>query len=258
MPELIARPITSYHLAREIALEHPHAKAVPRSIKYCIAGYLDGRLAGFAGWGYGVMPRVHPRRLFGEAGRLSDYLELTRFFVYDWCPPNTASRFLSATHRIIKRWAPHVKWLFTYAAAFLGLVGTIYQAANYEYIGRFPCKSFIYIPGIGLIHSVSLWHRYGKQIGGASGASLRRIRQIFPDARRWCGYNFAYIYWLCDKREKERLMQHARFAVQPYPTKDDVEIWLDDGEGNRERVSVEFARTVNIVPLPSAGVRAGD
>jgi hypothetical protein len=250
----IVRPVDR-PTARRWCADHPHAGTLPNSSRYYLAAYLNGRPAGLAVWGWGIRPRETPVHLFGEAGRIEDYLELCRFFVYDWCPANTASRFLGVSHRLLHRYAPQVKWLYTYAAGFQGLVGTIYQAANYEYIGRVLCKAFTYVPGRGLVHNISLFHRYG-HICGSNDKSLREFQRFIPEARRWCGYNFRYIFWLCDRAERARLLSHATFTTgAPYPTTDDVEVWLENIDGTRVDVSPALAKSVPIVKLRSA--RAG-
>lgn len=230
--------------AREICAGHPHAGTLPNSSKYYMMGYLYNRPVGLAVWGYGIVPKGTPKHLFGDAGNVNDYLELCRFFVYDWCPPNTASQFLAATHRIIKKHAPQIKWLYTYAAGFQGMVGYIYKATGYDYIGRTLCQAFMYIPGVGLIHSIAQWHRWGKQ-------GLKHLKGIFPDAKIWCGYNFRYIFWLCDKKEKAELIRYARFGIQPYPTEEDIEIWTEDVHGKKTPINPAFAKTVPIVKLRS-------
>lgn len=236
--------------------QHPHAQTLPNSSKYYMVAYIDGRVAGLAVWGYGQNPRRTPHHLFGDASSIGEFLELCRFFVYDWCPPNTASRFLAVTHRIVKKHVSRVKWLYTYAAGFQGLIGTIYQAANYDYIGKQLCNSFVYIPGRGLVHNVSLWDRFGT-ISGSNDGSLRRLQTFAPNARRWCGYNFRYIYWTCSKSEKRRLMASARFQVQPYPNADDLQIWLENVGGEKQRLTPAFAKSVPIVKLKTNRARAG-
>jgi hypothetical protein len=213
-----------------------------------MAAYINDRPAGLAVWGWGIMPRATPKHLFGDAGKIEDYLELCRYFVYDWCPKFTASKFLSITHRMIKRYAPWIKWLYTYAAGFQGMIGGIYKATNYEYIGKVLCNSFIYIPGKGMVHNIPLWHRYGN-IGGSHNTGLREFQKFVPNARRWCGYNFRYIYWLCDQKEKLQLMENARFEIQPYPTMENIEIWLEDTDNSKTPLTPSFAKSVPIIKL---------
>jgi hypothetical protein len=244
--DFVVRPV-GRKKARELCADHPHAGTLPNSSKYYMVLSINGREAGLAVWGYGFRPTGTPNKLFGESGRVEDYLELCRFFVYDWCPPNTASRFLATTHRLLKRYTD-VKWLYTYAAGFQGLIGTIYQAANYDYIGRHLCDTFYYIPGTGLVHAIAVWHRYGN-IGPPIDKNLVKLRKFVPEVYRWCGWNFRYIYWLCSKRERRRLLAASSFEILPYPSTEDLEIWLEDERGVVRSVSPEEAKQVPIVKL---------
>lgn len=245
--KLVVRPITRTE-AKKWCEDHPHASSVPNSAKYYMAGYLNGKRCGLAVWGYGIVPRQTPTHLFGENGDIKDYLELCRFFVYDWCPKNTASRFLATTHRIIKKYRPEIKWLYTYAAGFQGLVGYIYKATGYDYIGKVEAGPFTYIPGKGLIHNISIWHRYGFAPSGSKG--LKRVSDIFGcEVKHLTGYNFRYIYWLCSKAEKAWLMTTANFEIQPYPSEDDMAVWTIDGHGNKETVPLSEAKQIPIIKL---------
>lgn len=232
--------------------EHPHAQTLPNSSLYYMRLDIDGKPAGLAAWGYGVTPAFTPKHLFGDAGRVEDYLELCRFFVFDWCPKNTASRFLSTTHRLLKKYVPRVKWLYTYAAGFQGLIGYIYQAAGYDYIGRQLTNAFLYIEGVGLVHRISLYERYHK-----GTTNPNEWQGIFPGSRQWCGYNFRYLYWLCDANEKTRLMQSANFEiVKPYPSETDLEMWLIGADGTKTPLTKEFAKSIPIVKLRTMRGRA--
>jgi len=247
MAQIIVRPLT-YQQALSICADHPHAPAVPKSAKYYIAGYLGKRLCGLAIWGWGIDPRKTPQHLFNNhITGIANYLELCRFFVYDWCPKNTASAFLCATHRILKKYCPQLDYLYTYAAGFQGLIGTIYQASNYKYIGAVPCTNFVYIPSVGLLHPIALWHRYNTP-------NLSFMQTIYPDAVLWRGYNFRYIYFLCNSHRYAELMRNANFQIiKKYPTQNDIRIWTVDGRGNKKQVNIDFAKTVPVVSLKARG-----
>ena len=80
----------------------------------------------------------------------------------------------------------------------------------------------------------------------------KHLGGIFKDAKEWKGYNFVYIYWLCSQKEKEELMKYATFEIyDKYPSKKDLEIWLEDENGTKEKLTEEFAKKVPIVKLPS-------
>ena len=235
---MLVRPVTKKE-AVEYCKKHPHAGSLPNSSKYFMAAFENKHFMGLAVWGWGIVPAQTPKKLFGE-GTTDEYLELNRFFVVDGSPPNYASKFLNTTARIIKKHDPKVKYLYTYAAGFQGLIGTIYQAAGYDFIGTIKC-TFPYIEGVGLVHPISLYHRYKK-------ISPKYLRTIFGDKYSvWNGLNFCYIKFICNNKEKERLMTKAKFAKQKYPTKADLKIWDIDGND----IDVELAKTVPMVKLKS-------
>lgn len=238
---MIVRPITKEQAVR-YCKKHPHAPSLPNSSKYFMAAYRDtGEFLGLAVWGWGIVPAQTPKKLFGDkAGGTDSYLELNRFFVVDDAPVNSASQFLNLSARLIKKHAPNIEWLYTYAAGFQGLVGTIYKAAGYEYLGTTEVK-FPYIKGIGMVHPISLYHRYKK-------TNPKYLKQIFGDKYSvWQGLNFCYIKFLCSKERRDELLSEGKVSVQQYPTKDDIRIW--DGDGND--IDIEFAKTIPIVKLKS-------
>ncbi len=251
-PSFIVRPIDRAQAGR-LCEAHPHARTLPKSGKFYMALHIGGRVAGLAVWGWGTNPKRTAAHLFGGSFGVANYLELCRFFVYDWCPKNTASKFLATTHRLIKRYAPQVDVLYTYAAGFQGMVGYIYQAAGYDYFGKLPCDGFLYIEGVGLVHYLSLWHRYHQPLGGGrwSPKVWDFVDATFPGGRQWCGCNFRYLYWLCDAARKAELRACSRLLRQPYPKECDLDIYLRDRHGNKEQLSAEFAKSVPIVKLRS-------
>lgn len=245
-------PITRT-VAAELCKYHPHAPSLPNSAKYYFALYINSIFRGLAVWGYGINPKQLPVTLFGKeySNNVADYLELCRFFVdNDNVPPNTASKFLSFTHRVLRKHSK-VKYLFTYAAGFQGLVGTIYKAAGYSHITPHETR-LIYIPEKKiLVHPISLWHRYAI-MRATSRQNLTEVRKIFPTALIWCGFNFRYLYFVCDEAEKERLLKTARFEFVPLPKKEDIKIWLEDEKGFLEPITdLDFAKAIPIVKLRS-------
>lgn len=235
---MIVKPITRKQ-AKDYCSKHPHASSLPNSSKYYMAAYEKGEFLGLAVWGWGVLPQATPKKLFGE-GTAKEYLELNRFFVTDKAPKNSPSQFLNICAKIIKKYAPHVKWLYTYAAGFQGLVGTIYKAAGYEYIGTQVCTVY-YLPTQGkMIHPMAVYHRYKK-------ARLADLKDIFGDCIEWSGYNFCYIKFICTAQERAEYIKKAKFQLEPYPTKADIKIWDNLGS----TIDIEVAKTIPLVKLPT-------
>lgn len=227
--------------AEKLCELHPHAPSLPRTSLHCYKLLVNGEFAGLAAWGYGNCPRHTAKRLFGSATEIGRYLELNRFFVVDGSAQHTASKFLATTHRMLKADAPNVECLFTYAAGFQGLIGTIYQAAGYRFVGTKETDAFLWVPDIGLLHRISLWHAYG--LGCSRSA---RWQEVYPGSRQWCGVNFEYVY---------QLRGRCPIPALPYPKKDQIRIWTIGPDGRRESMAPEVAKKVPIARLSYRDVR---
>jgi hypothetical protein len=244
--------------AVELCKKHPHAPSMPNSAKIYFALYVNKRFRGLAAWGYGIMPKQMPVTLFGKnySNNVSDYLELCRFFVdNDNVPQHSASKFLAITHRMLKK-NTNVKWLFTYAAGFQGLIGTIYKASGYQHITPHETR-LIYIPSQkALVHPISFWHRYSLPYRAQSKEGIKLVKEIYPGAQVWCGHNYRYLYFLCSAEEKSKLLETARFEFMPAPTKEDIKIWLEDENGFVEWITdMQLAQHTPIIKLKTGGSR---
>jgi len=51
-------------------------------------------------------------------------------------------------------------------------------------------------------------------------------------------------------------MQYANYKKQPYPTEKDIEIWVDEGSGEKEYLTKEYAKSIPIIRLKSNNKRA--
>src|SRR3972149_1837022 len=103
--DLLVRPCDR-RTAENLCLPYPTERTLPKSSKYHFTANINGRVVGFAAWGWGQNPRASIRALFGQ-GEPRDYLELCRFYLQDGTPPNAESQFLAQTIRLIFRYLPH-------------------------------------------------------------------------------------------------------------------------------------------------------
>lgn len=141
------------------------------------------------------------------------FLELNRLAFTDQLPPYSESRAISVAMRLIKRHAPHIQWVVSYADATQCGDGTIYRASGFSLIGIKKNNSMFRMPDGEVICSIvldpgfspasqgpnSAKVRYGKTGTQSSGAFLRE-RGIAPLP----GFQLKYIYFL-DKTARDRL-----------------------------------------------------
>lgn len=235
--EIIIRPLNRAQ-AKDYCLLHGHAPSMPNSSKYYFGGYINGKQIGLAVWGWGITPKKTVKKLFGlEDTKI--YLELNRFFLMEGTPEYAESKFLSLTHKILWKHLPRLQFLFTYAAGFQGMIGIIYKACSYDYIGKQITRAYHNIPGVGMVHDIALYHRYGENCHA-------KFKKNFPTAVRIFGYNFAYIKFR-DEKTKKQLMKTATFVIQKYPTTDEIKVWDETGRQYTE----EEARKLKAISLKS-------
>ncbi len=91
----------------------------------------DGTLCGCLVW-------KNPRTIAQNDGRT---LELSRFFLEDWCPANSESRLLGVAAKLLRRMFPWANRLLSYADPLRGHRGTIYKAAGWTMTGVTETKT---------------------------------------------------------------------------------------------------------------------
>ena len=141
--------------------------------------------------------------LFTEIG-WNEWIELHRLAFSDKLPRNSESRAISIAIKLLKKHAPHVKVLISYADGTQCGDGTIYRAAGFVLTGinrnnsmwRMPdgevCTNIIFDPGFQPNSGKnSMKAKYGKTGSEASVSFLKRI-----GAQKLQGFQLRYIYFI--------------------------------------------------------------
>jgi len=178
-------------------LAETHYIGRPGSTSIRLGLWLDGELSGVLT--YGTIPRPNSRAICGpeHAHRV---LELTRLGLYESAPPNSESRFISASFRYLAAHRPDIAILITYADGRHGHVGTIYQATNWLYTGA-STGDVVYLCDDGrILHPRTVgWHD-------------------LPSGR-WipAGNKYRYVYILGSATQRRMLRKSLRWPALPYP-----------------------------------------
>ena len=155
---------------------------------------------------FGVGPFNMPSLVAGATAH--ECLALTRLWLSDELPKNSASKVLGIVMRALRRHTS-VKFVVTYADPAQGHLGTIYQASGWLYTGLSEAMP-LYDIGDGKIrHSRSLSHAYGSHSLKhfiAHGVAVR----VVPQARKHRYVRFLAPCW----------RQRLRVSVLPYPKGD--------------------------------------
>jgi hypothetical protein len=150
----------------------------------------------------------------------NEFVELNRMALADDLPRNGESRALAVAMRLLRKHAPHVKWVVTFADATQCGDGTIYRAAGFVLTGVKRNTQIWEAPAGARFSRTSLTDGRSKQqqqravrlsrvtatkagnILETGGASMRSFKAAgfvpLP------GYQFRYVYFL-DRTARERL-----------------------------------------------------
>lgn len=111
---------------------HYSGKVVPNSTLH-FGAFLDGKLHGVMSFG----PSMDKSKLIGlvkETG-WNNFIELNRMAFDDYLPRNSESYCIGKAMRLIKKNAPHIKWVVSFADGCSCGDGTIYRASNFVLTG---------------------------------------------------------------------------------------------------------------------------
>jgi hypothetical protein len=186
--EIIVKVIPS-SVANEFVKKHHYSgKVVPNSILH-FGAFLDDKLHGVLSYGTSmdkrkILPLVQPS-LWNEV------LELNRMAFDDYLPKYSESRCIAISIRLIKKNAPHIKWILSYSDGTQCGDGTIYRASGFHLTGVKENKTILNWNG-KIIADKTLNNSNYKKIGMSAGEAKRQ------GAKPLNGFQLRYIY-LIDK-----------------------------------------------------------
>ena len=126
--DIILKPITSREANVFIKRVHYSGKVVNNS-QIHIGVFYNGKLEGAMQFG----PSLDKRKMVGlvEGTLWNEFVELNRMAFSDKLPRNSESRALSIAFKILRKFAPQLKWIVSFADATQCGDGTIYRASGF-------------------------------------------------------------------------------------------------------------------------------
>ena len=166
---------------------HYSGKVVNNSCLH-FGAFLDGKLHGVMSFG----PPTDKRKVLGlvEGTPWNGMLELNRMAFDDCLPRNSESRCISLAMKLLRKNAPHVKWVLSFADGCQCGDGTIYRASNFILTGIKQNNTLRRTENGEVIHSITAYHH------GTQGD--------FSKLPKVPGYQLRYIYFI-DKKWRKRL-----------------------------------------------------
>ncbi len=171
-----------------IRANHYSGKVVPNSQLHFGAFY-KGTLHGVMSFG----PSINKKGTINlvKDTRWNEFIELNRMALDDVLPRNSESRCIAISIKLIKKNAPHVKWIISFADATQCGDGTIYRASNFYIVGIAENTSLRINPETGTpMHIINAHHK-------------KIPSKIFNQWSALNGFQIKYIYFIDKKKIKD-------------------------------------------------------
>ena len=186
--EIIVKVIPSKIANDFVKKNHYSGKVVPNSTLHFVC-FLDDKLHGVMSYG----PSINKKGTINlvEGTGWNEFIELNRMAFDDYLPKFSESRCIAISIKLIKKNAPQIKWILSFADGTQCGDGTIYRASGFKLFGIQKNNGIIKLENGEIRASVTFTK--GKAILNNNGKASLPQTAIKLD-----GHQFRYIY-LIDK-----------------------------------------------------------
>jgi len=183
--EIIVKVITSKVANAFVKKQHYSGKVVPNSTLH-FGCFLDKRLHGVMSFG----PSINKKGTINlvEGTGWNEFIELNRMAFNDFLPKYSESRCISIAMKLIKKNAPHIKWVISFADGTQCGDGTIYRASGFKLVGIAENTALRINPKtLKPMHIIQAHHL--------------KMSSEFRNWKAYEGYQLKYIYFIDKKME---------------------------------------------------------
>lgn len=220
---IVVQPIDRKSADECVKRWHYSGKTVNNSQLH-LGAFLDGKLLGAMQFG----PSLDKRKIQGlvEGTGWNEFIELNRMAFSDALPRNSESRCLAVAMRLMRKHAPHIKWVVSFADGAQCGDGTIYRASGFVLTGARRNTS-CWGDGVTVVSRTSMTK--GPAIAATNGAASTAAMRA-AGFKPIEGFQLRYLYFV-DPTARERLT----VPVLPFDTIDRMGAGMYRGE-KRSRV----------------------
>ena len=200
--EIIVKVIKSKVANEFVKLNHYSGKVVQNS-KLHFGCFLDNKLHGVLSYGF----PIDKRKMLGlvetenktELSKWNEFLELNRMAFDDYLPKYSESRCISISFRLIKKHAPQIKYIISFADSTQCGDGTIYRASGFHLTMIKKNSDLYLLPNGDIKHSMTI--KTNKHIISKYGSCKKYLESEHNGYKPISGFQLRYIY-LLDKKAK--------------------------------------------------------
>ena len=198
-------------IGNEFIKRHHYSHKVVNNSFLHFGAFLDGKLHGVLSYGPSLdKSKIRP---LVEGTGWNEFLELNRMAFDDYLPRNSESRCISQSLKLIKKNAPQIKWVISFADGCSCGDGTIYRASNFVLTAIKPNYNLVQLPNGEKIHKMTLESNPTSPRPELGGKCYYDVTEGKFDFKKYVdvvhgkilvGYQLRYIYFI-DKRYRKRL-----------------------------------------------------
>ena len=173
-------------IANDFIKKHHYSGKVVNNSFLHFGAFLDKRLHGVMSFGHSL-DKAKTQKLVKNTG-WNEFCELNRMAFDDYLPRNSESYCIGKALRLLKKNAPHLKWVISFADGCSCGDGTIYRASNFV-LTQIKKNSTMWI------------NDKGEKVQNMSFATNPALN--IKDFKRLDGYMLRYIYFIDKKCIKD-------------------------------------------------------
>ncbi len=192
--EIIVKVIPSKIANEFVKQNHYSGKVVPNSTLH-FGCFLDNKLHGVMQYG----PSINKKGTINlvEGTGWNEFIELNRMAFDDYLPKYSESRCIAISIKLIKKNAPQIKWIISFADGTQCGDGTIYRASGFKLVGVAKnagiCKLNNEVVHIKRTYDLGLTSSFLKK------SDIPKLEKQGYKVEMLKGYQLKYVY-LIDKR----------------------------------------------------------
>ena len=190
--EILVKVIASKVANDFVKLNHYSGKVVPNS-KLHFGCFLDNKLHGVLSYGSSINKKGTINLVQGTGW--NEFIELNRMAFDDYLPKYSESRCIAITIKLIKKNAPQIKWIISFADGTQCGDGTIYRASGFYLVGIAISGQVFDFNG-EIVHGKILWDKSLVKGWTVSDDCMNKLRAKGHKIERLNGFQLKYIYFI--------------------------------------------------------------
>lgn len=221
-------------IANEFVKKHHYSGKVVQNSQLHFGAFLDDKLHGVMSFG----PSLDKSKIIGlvEDTKWNEFIELNRMAFDDFLPKNSESRCISIAIKLLKKNAPQIKWIVSFADGCQCGDGAIYRASGFLLTGFSTGSMWLLPENLKKLNGGEIAHRMKVQnkcsglsryiLSKTKGKNLT-IEQCVNNfgGEVLQGYMLRYIYFI-DKSYKDKLT----VPILPFSKIDEMGAGMYKGE----------------------------